>query len=95
MLNKSRRESIGLGSWFTILKYIYERSANPVYQKFKDELIDQYSPEELEKIKFACGMIKEYRDPSTHQKVKNYGDVIKVREKIVLHLNQVIYTLYD
>lgn len=95
MLNKSRKESIGLGSWCTILKYIHERSNNPVFQKFKDELIDQYSSEELEKIRFACGMIKEYRDPSTHQEIKSYDEVIKVREKIVLHLNQVIYTLYD
>ena len=95
MLNKSREESIGLGSWNTILKYIHERSDNPVFQKFKDELIEQYSFEELEKIKFACGMIKEYRDPSTHQEVKSYDDVIKVREKIIKHLNNVIYTLYD
>lgn len=95
MLDKSKKKSIGLGGWRTILHYINEKSNNPVYQKFKDELTKQYSVEELEKIKFACGMIGDYRNSSAHKDVKSYNDVIKVREKIVLHLNNVIYTIYD
>lgn len=94
MLDKNKKYSIGLGSWKLILHYINERSKNPVYQKFKAELINLYSIEGLMKIKFACGMIKEYRNSSVHTEVKSYDDVVKNREKIVLHLNNVIYVIY-
>ena len=95
MLDKSKKESIGLGSWRSILNYVNENSKNPVYQKFKDELKNKYSLKDLEKIKFACGMIKNYRDSSTHKDVKSYYDVMIVRNKILRHLNNVIYVLYD
>ncbi len=95
MLDKSRKNSIGLGSWRLILHYVNEKSKNPVYQKFKDELINLYSIEGLMRIQFACGMIKEYRNKSVHTEVKSYDDVVKDRKKIVLHLNNVIYILYN
>ncbi len=95
MLDKSKEYSIGLGGWRRILNDVSKKSNNPVYQKFKDEMIYRYSIEGLMKIKFACSMIKEHRDASVHPEVKSYDDVIKIREKIVLHLNNVIYTLYD
>lgn len=95
MLNKSKKDSIGLGSWRTILNYVHENSKNPVYQKLKDELKNNYSLEDLEKIKFACGMISKYRNSSAHKGVKSYYDVMIVRNKILLHLNNVIYVLYD
>ena len=94
MLDKRKKNSIGLGGWKTIIEYITEDSSNPVYQKFKDELRNQYSMEELEKIKFACGMISRYRNSSVHQNVKSFKEVINIREKIILHLNNVIYILY-
>ncbi len=95
MLNKSRKHSIGLGSWRTMLNFIHENSKNPVYQKYKDELKNKYSLEDLEKIKFACGMISKYRNSSAHKDVKSYYDVMIVRNKILQHLNNVIYILYD
>lgn len=95
MLNKSRKNSIGLGSWKTMLDFIHENSENPVFQKFKGELKNLYSFQDLEKIKFACGMISKYRNSSAHKDVKSYYDVMKVRNKILLHLNNVIYILYN
>lgn len=95
MLNRKNKGSITLNGWRRIIEYVDEKSKNPVYQKFKDELRHQYSVEDLDKIKYASGMIGDYRNKSAHKDVKSYGDVINVREKIVLHLNQVIYILYD
>ncbi|MFA0822728.1 MAG: tetratricopeptide repeat protein [Methanomethylovorans sp.] len=94
MLDKNRKGSIGLNGWRTILQYLNEKSKNPVYQKFKDELQKRYTTEDIQKIKFACGMISAYRNQSVHKDVKSYDEVLKVRQKIVLHLNNVIYTLY-
>lgn len=95
MLDKNNKASIGLNGWKTILQYVNEKSDNLVYQKFKEELIKKYKPEDIEKIKFACGMIKSYRNDSVHKKVKAYSDVATVRKKIVSHLNNVIYILYQ
>lgn len=95
MLDKNNKASIGPSGWRKILHYVSDKSDNPVYQRFKDELIKQYTTEEIEKIKFACGMIASYRNDSVHQKVKSYSDVIIVRKKIVSHLNNVIYILYQ
>ncbi|WP_094227755.1 tetratricopeptide repeat protein [Methanolobus psychrotolerans] len=94
MLDKNKKGSIGLNGWRTILQYVNEKSKNPVYQKFKDELIKRYSPEDMQKIKFACGMISSYRNDSVHKNVKSYDEVLNVRQKIVLHLNNAIYILY-
>ena len=95
MLNNNYKNSIGSMGWKKIIEYINDNSRNPVYQKFKDELKHQYSVEELEKIKYACGMIGEYRNSSAHKDIKTYDEVINIREKIVLHLNNVIYILYN
>jgi len=95
MLNQNYKNSIGSKGWKNIIEYINDNSRNPVYQKFKDELKHQFSVEELEKIKCACGMIGEYRNSSAHKDIKTYDEVINVRENIVLHLNNVIYILYN
>ena len=95
MLNQNYKNSIGSMGWYKIITFINDNSRNPVYQTFKDELKQKYSVEELEKIKYACGMIGEYRNSSAHKDIKTYDEVINVREKIVLHLNNVIYILYN
>ncbi|MFX0040180.1 MAG: hypothetical protein ACFFCY_05135 [Promethearchaeota archaeon] len=88
-------KSISLGTWVKIIRDINKPQNHPELIEFSNNLKTTFNDTTLQRIKRACEIMADIRNPRTHNKTCTIEEIIKLRKKIIQVLNSMIKLFYN
>lgn len=87
-------KSISLGAWARALGNVTDQSSNPIIQRFRNAVLTTIPQEHLLTVRDACRILADERNPKQHRETITKEQALAIREKLIVHINNVIQILY-
>jgi len=86
-------ESFPLGTWCFILDHLKDQF-NPIENELIQIIVTNLPPRKREQIKNACALVNDECSPGVHKDVDGKTKVLRIREKIIPHLEKIVKIFY-